>query len=70
MRWEVALVYTFSKAIRKKHTKYALYGLVSGYTCAWVGHFMFEKINLPVLNNRFIALFLIGECSPMLRLVG
>ena len=43
MRWAVALVYTFSKAIRKKQAKYALYGLVSGYACAWVGHFMFEK---------------------------
>ncbi|EHU2952650.1 DUF962 domain-containing protein [Acinetobacter baumannii] len=36
-------LYFFSKAIRKKQAKYALYGLVSGYACAWVGHFMFEK---------------------------
>ena len=62
-------LYFFQKLF-VRNIKYALYGLVSGYTCAWVGHFMFEKINLPVLNNRFIALFLIGECSPMLRLVG
>ena len=35
-------LYFFSKAIRKRQTKYALYGLVSGYACAWVGHFFFE----------------------------
>ncbi len=54
MRWGSSIgLYFFQKAIRKKQAKYALYGLVSRYTCAWVGHFMFEKINLPVLNNRF-----------------
>lgn len=35
-------LYFFSKAIRKRQAKYALYGLVSGYACAWVGHFFFE----------------------------
>ena len=40
---EVALVYTFSKAIRKKQAKYALYGLVSGYTCAWVDILCLKK---------------------------
>ncbi|EOQ64815.1 hypothetical protein F935_00466 [Acinetobacter calcoaceticus ANC 3811] len=36
-------IYFFSKAIRKKQVKYALYGLVAGYANAWVGHFVFEK---------------------------
>ena len=44
-----------------------LYGLVAGYANAWVGHFVFEKISLPVLNNLSIALFLIGECCLMLH---
>ena len=35
-------LYFFSKAIRKRQAKYAVYGLVSGYVCAWVGHFFFE----------------------------
>ena len=36
-------LYFFSKAIRQKKLKYVAYGLVSGYACAWVGHFIFEK---------------------------
>ena len=36
-------IYFFSKAIRQKKVKYLAYGLVSGYACAWVGHFIFEK---------------------------
>lgn len=36
-------IYFFSKAIRQRKAKYIAYGLVSGYTCAWVGHFVFEK---------------------------
>ncbi len=36
-------IYFFSKAIRQRKAKYFVYGLVSGYACAWVGHFMFEK---------------------------
>ncbi len=60
-------LYFFSKAIRKKQAKYVLYGLVAGYANAWVGHFVFEKISLLVLNNLSIALFLIGECYLMLH---
>ena len=37
-------LYCVSKAIRHKKAKYVLYGLVAGYACAWVGHFVFEKI--------------------------
>ena len=36
-------IYFFSKAIRQRKAKYIAYGLVSGYACAWVGHFIFEK---------------------------
>ncbi|ENV57108.1 hypothetical protein F951_01453 [Acinetobacter soli CIP 110264] len=36
-------LYFFAKAIRQRKPRYALYGLVSGYACAWVGHFVFEK---------------------------
>ncbi|KAF1019640.1 MULTISPECIES: DUF962 domain-containing protein [Acinetobacter] len=36
-------IYFFTQAIRQRKAKYVLYGLVSGYACAWVGHFVFEK---------------------------
>lgn len=36
-------IYFFTQAIRQRKVKYVLYGLVSGYACAWVGHFVFEK---------------------------
>ncbi|MCF0263732.1 Mpo1-like protein [Acinetobacter sp. ULE_I001] len=36
-------IYFFSKAIRQRKAKYVVYGLLSGYACAWVGHFVFEK---------------------------
>lgn len=36
-------LYFFSKAIIQRKPKYFLYGLASGYACAWVGHFIFEK---------------------------
>ncbi|CAM4262426.1 DUF962 domain-containing protein [Acinetobacter pragensis] len=36
-------LYFFTKAIRQRKAKYFAYGLVSGYACAWVGHFVFEK---------------------------
>lgn len=36
-------IYFFAQAIRQRKPKYFVYGLVSGYACAWVGHFIFEK---------------------------
>ena len=36
-------IYFFSKAIRQRQPKYFIYGLASGYACAWIGHFVFEK---------------------------
>ena len=35
--------YWIAKAIRHRKPKYVLYGLVPGYACAWVGHFLYEK---------------------------
>ncbi|MFV0467883.1 MAG: Mpo1-like protein [Dysgonomonas sp.] len=36
-------LYWIGKAIRQRKPKYVLYGLASGYACAWIGHFVFEK---------------------------
>lgn len=36
-------LYFFSQAIRQRKAKYLAYGLISGYACAWIGHFVFEK---------------------------
>lgn len=36
-------LYFFNKALRQGKAKYVVYGLVAGYSCAWVGHFVFEK---------------------------
>ncbi|MFW2036374.1 Mpo1-like protein [Acinetobacter junii] len=35
-------LYFWSKAIRQRKAKYLVYGLLSGYACAWIGHFFFE----------------------------
>ena len=35
-------LYFWSKAIRQRKAKYLAYGLLSGYACAWIGHFFFE----------------------------
>ena len=35
-------IYFWAKAIRQRKAKYLAYGLLSGYTCAWVGHFLHE----------------------------
>ena len=39
-------IYFWAKAIRKRKAKYLAYGLLSGYACAWVGHF-FHEHNKP-----------------------
>lgn len=36
-------IYCFGQAIRQRKLKYIAYGLMSGYACAWIGHFVFEK---------------------------
>lgn len=36
-------LYFFTQGIRQRQAKYFVLGLLSGYACAWVGHFVFEK---------------------------
>ena len=36
-------LFFLTKALSKRKLRYAGYGLAAGYTCAWAGHFMFEK---------------------------
>ncbi len=36
-------LFFFAKAMIQRKPKYLLYGLASGYACAWIGHFIFEK---------------------------
>ena len=50
-------IYFFSKAIRQRKPKYFIYGLLSGYACAWVGHFVFEK-NKPASFKQPIYSFI------------
>ena len=50
-------IYFFSKALRQRKAKYVVYGLLSGYTCAWVGHFMFEK-NKPASFKQPVYSFI------------
>lgn len=33
----------FTTAVVKKQKRYVGYGVLAGYACAWVGHFVFEK---------------------------
>lgn len=50
-------LYFISKAIKKRKPKYLLYSLVSGYSCAWIGHFVFEK-NKPATFKQPIYSFI------------
>ena len=50
-------LYFFSKAIRQRQAKYFVYGLFSGYACAWIGHFVFEK-NKPASFKQPIYSFI------------
>lgn len=50
-------LYFISQAIKKRKAKYVLYGLVSGYSCAWVGHFVFEK-NKPATFKQPLYSFI------------
>lgn len=50
-------LYFLSRAVLKCKKKYVAYGLVSGYACAWLGHFIFEK-NKPTSFNQPIYSFI------------
>lgn len=54
-------LYFFAKAIFKRKPRYFVYGLVSGYACAWVGHFMFEK-NKPASFKQPLYSFISDWC--------
>lgn len=36
-------LYCVFQTIKKRKPKYLAYGLLAGYSCAWIGHFVFEK---------------------------
>ena len=50
-------LFFFAKAIMQRQPRYLVYGLVSGYACAWVGHFVFEK-NKPASFKQPIYSFI------------
>lgn len=50
-------LFFFTKAIVQRKSKYFLYGLASGYACAWVGHFIFEK-NKPASFKQPVYSFI------------
>lgn len=39
----IAGLYGIYKTIKTGRKRYLLKGIVTGYACAWVGHFLFEK---------------------------
>jgi len=50
-------LYCAYKTIKTRQVKYLAYGVLAGYTCAWVGHFMFEK-NKPASFKQPIYSFI------------
>lgn len=50
-------MYCAYKTIKTRQVKYLAYGVLAGYTCAWVGHFMFEK-NKPASFKQPIYSFI------------
>lgn len=50
-------IYFFSRAIVQRKPRYLVYGLLSGYACAWVGHFVFER-NKPASFKQPIYSFI------------
>ena len=54
-------LYFFSKALRQRKAKYLAYGLLSGYACAWIGHFIFEK-NKPASFKQPLYSFISDWC--------
>ena len=50
-------LYFFAKGMKQRKVKYFAYGLFSGYACAWIGHFVFEK-NKPASFKQPIYSFM------------
>ncbi len=67
MQLEVVSVFiSLAKQFRQRKAKYVAYGLLSGYACAWVGHFVFEKNKPASFKQPLYSLFLTGVCFPIL----
>ena len=49
-------IYFWAKAIRQRKAKYLAYGLLSGYACAWVGHFFHEHNKPASFKQPFYSL--------------
>src|SRR5690606_3075220 len=47
----------FTQAIRQGKPRYFAYGLLSGYACAWIGHFIFER-NKPASFKQPVYSFI------------
>ncbi|MCO8091198.1 DUF962 domain-containing protein [Acinetobacter pseudolwoffii] len=50
-------LYCFTQAIRQGKPRYFAYGLLSGYACAWIGHFIFER-NKPASFKQPVYSFI------------
>ena len=50
-------LYCFTQAIRQGRPRYFAYGLLSGYACAWIGHFIFER-NKPASFKQPVYSFI------------
>lgn len=50
-------LYLLTRAIKQKKSKYIPVGIVAGYACAWVGHFVFEK-NKPASFKQPVYSFI------------
>ena len=50
-------LYFIAKAIYRRKVKYIAYGVLAGYGCAWIGHFVFEK-NRPASFKQPVYSFI------------
>ncbi|WP_180101429.1 DUF962 domain-containing protein [Acinetobacter sp. YH12151] len=50
-------LYCFTQAIRQGKPRYFAYGLLSGYACAWIGRFIFER-NKPASFKQPVYSFI------------
>lgn len=48
-------LYGLYRAIRTGKKRYVAYGIVTGYACAWAGHFFFEKNKPASFKQPFFS---------------
>ena len=48
-------LFWLGKAIQKKKPSYIALGLLSGYGCAWIGHFLVEKNKPASFKHPFLS---------------